>query len=115
MCWKKYTYIFNLFPSGLVNPKIDTSLMLNPSVEPNKTLFTIAPNRIIENARFSIAKNMPLYLLTKKPSINEIKKHTIMEIIIRNNASFIDKKLTEVTKSRFLKDTNLRQRKNVVR
>ena len=50
-----------------------TSFIPNPSVEPNDTLLTIIPNRIIDNAILSIAKKIPLNLLTKNPK----KKETI--------------------------------------
>ena len=61
--------------------------MPNPSVEPNDTLLTIIPNRIIDNARLSIAKKIPLNLLTKNPKKKETIKPAKIEKAIRINTA----------------------------
>ena len=69
------------------------SLIPNPSVEPNDTLLTIIPKRIIDNARLSIAKKIPLNLLTKNPKKKETIKPDKIEKVIRTKTSLICKKL----------------------
>ena len=56
--------------------------MPNPSVEPKETLFTIIPNKIIDKARFNIAKKIPLFGETVKDKyfIYKVLSHSRKQI-----------------------------------
>ena len=76
-----------------MNQRKVTFLMPKPSVDPSKIVFAIIPNNIIEKAKFSIAKKIPLNFLTKKPNKKDTIKPDNIAVNIRIAASFILKKL----------------------
>ena len=75
------------------------SLIPNPSVEPNDMLLTIIPKSIIDNARLSIAKKIPLNLLTKNPKKKETIKPAKIEKAIAENPDKAPTGVTEFAKN----------------
>ena len=67
--------------------------MPKPSVDPKKTVLAIMPNKIIEKAKLSIAKKIPLNFLTKKPSTKDNVNPDNKAVAINTSASLTFKKL----------------------